>query len=1857
MRKLVLVIFLVCLSAISALAATPGEPAFKKARLVANYPADRGLTLDFSTNEAECRKHYGKKWLSRCATPLGRPGNTAAGLKLSPPVKGRWVWRDSSSVDFIPENAATIKPATKYELDLSGMDFPSFIHLDKRHVAVTTLPPAAQLLSSQFWIDPSPQARHRYAVSIAFNYPQNKDIFNPELIKPRDALFEKAEKVWSDDGLRLAISWASKKLPEAPSRAGVYLEGMGQISEKDGMFRYWPPDKNGGTSFYQNVPGKNELFTIKNAEIIPNVGENLDRGHALKVETSLYARDEDLLKNLSVWELPQYTTAESTVAFDWAASPSIPADVLKKSRKLDIAPLDNGNAPRASFCFSVPAAGGRYVLVTVNGDLVSASGQKLGRNRTFVLKAESGAPALGLMQPGNILPLKENGILDIYSTDLDGILWEAQLVRDPFLALVAGDSPDVFANPLADRGPDMERISLRSQGEIKLVQKGAGKAQFSTLPLGAVLNDLTRKNKDAATSSGLARIRLTGFRDGEQKAWASRLVLATNLGIQVKKSAMGSLDCFVQSLINGKPAQGAKVSILGANGRPVAEGHTDSRGHASFPSLAGLDRESLPVAAIAWKDHNLAWLPLRDRSRELNYSEFPTRGGRPHGNGINALVFSQRGIYRPGDTLRFGCMTRKSDFSLLPENTPLYAEILDPRGLKAWGGPLKAGKNGLSEINWSSLPTSPSGRYLLNVMTAKDGEVLGSVAVRIEEFQPDTLKLKISAPKVKGWVHIAPDKGGKLPVRLDLQNLYGSPAAGHKVAARIESGPAIFNFPGYEGFVFRDSTPFPGQGVVRELPPERTDAAGSALVELPNELIGKTSATITVCAEGFELGGGRATAGRASFIASPMESILGYRPVGSITNLNYIERGKKGELDFIALNADLAPVSMENLRFSISRRRYATSLASDGTGGFRYDETPVSEPIREWRESIGKKGRKVSLDTDSPGEFILIVRDSSNRVLAEVPYAVVGERLEAPDSTLAGGKMRLRLDKNHYAAGDTINISLSVPYTGSGLITLERDGVEAFEWFKAGAGDSAHAIKVPDNFEGKGYVVVSFIRSGESPAVYMSPHTYAVAPFEANIRQRDMGIALDVPEKTSPGERMKIRLSSRDRGSAILFAVDEGILQLTNYQMPKPLMALLSDRALSVRTMQAYDLLMPDHGRMSTRISAFGGGMEGAPFGMRFLNPFKRKNEPPVATWRPIADLGPEGMTVELPIPQYYNGKLRIMVVGASPEKAGSAMKTAFVRAPIVLSPQMPVSVAPGDLFEGALTVANTTPGKAVIKLGMKADPELEIMENIPEQVEIAADSELVLPFKVRAGSEPGALGAHFTAQTGSDEYKRSCYLSARPASPLRTSLLAGRTSSNLNIGICREVYAKNAASVASISTLPIPLARNFSAYLDTYPHGCTEQLVSRSFAHVLLRAWPWIIGDDKKVRTLLNATLAAIRERFNGNGVSLWPNGEEDLLLTAYCADFLLALGEAGIGGGADLLDNICEALANSTALNAPTVESARASAYAIWVLTRQGRITTQLIENLLDSLRQRNVKGWQSDITAALLAASQKELRVEPISMEKMIFSPEGMFDEYGQYALFTTLMAKYFPEKQTEERNADFFETSGFVMKENTYATFSASQGIRALMNISARRTPEILQAKISCADNNKEKSKYELLAAGALLNFVIGQCRKYELKIPEGNGPVFWQVATTGYDITAPALHAAHGIEVKKTYLDMNGNELEEFRQGQEVKIQITARAMKDKIRNCVLTDLLPGGFEMVIPTGDVDGMPEAIKFVDRREDRMLVFTDLSSQPLVFTYRARPVAAGTFTIPPVTAEAMYDNALYGQGEGGKRMKVLN
>ena len=192
---------------------------------------------------------------------------------------------------------------------------------------------------------------------------------------------------------------------------------------------------------------------------------------------------------------------------------------------------------------------------------------------------------------------------------------------------------NIYFDPLGDA----------REGSIPLPRTEPGVPQFAVLDMDPLIRD----------GRGLVRIELSGMDGEELKARAERLVLVTDLGLIVKKGADGRRDVFVCSLSEGGPVAGAAVRVLGANGLPVAETVSDAGGRAALPSLSGLERERRPVAVTAQRGEDMAWLPLNDGSLVVDYSRFPVRG-QIGADGVNAYVFGQRGMFRPGETLRFG---------------------------------------------------------------------------------------------------------------------------------------------------------------------------------------------------------------------------------------------------------------------------------------------------------------------------------------------------------------------------------------------------------------------------------------------------------------------------------------------------------------------------------------------------------------------------------------------------------------------------------------------------------------------------------------------------------------------------------------------------------------------------------------------------------------------------------------------------------------------------------------------------------------------------------------------------------------------------------------------------------------------------------------------------------------------------------------------------------------------------------------------------------------------------------------------------------------------------------------------------
>lgn len=1877
------------------------QPAFVKI-VVEQKPfwSDSPLELAIRPDEKLCRQKYKGNWEEACTLSFGRNGEPAEGVSISPAMPGVWRWNYGSGLTFIPEKPW---PAdTEYTISLEKLSLPARAELGVKSVRVSTPKLAAFAEKGDVWIDPRSDGERAVSFVLRFTSPPVRSVVEKSLtLAPENAslALHTPEFVWMSD-TQCLVKTRVRQLAEQDTGISLKLPKVRAISNVDGNFQL----AKGNLTQRVVMPGTAALFKVREAALETATSPGLHTEFRLILRTSLRVTPEEALRKLKIVQLPVLQNPEATTAYKWTDAPTVaPAD-LNRGTALT-AELVSDPALGDALVFRVPVLPGNFVFC----ELPAGFGPQKGLAEPWrgVFYAAPPEPEVRFLQPGNVLALGGEHKLHIMAKGVTHATWRAGRVLRSGMNVFFGSGEPFTQYEEAWTEIDQSVDAVHGNLELSPAEDPT-RPRFATLDVDALTRNAT----------GLMWVELLGYNQQEEIVRTRRLVLATDLGMVVKKAVDDGRDVFVCSLTTGKPVSGARVEIIGKNGLPVASAQTDAQGKASLPPVRGLEREKTPVAVVASVQtsgdpagkEDLTWMSLDDMTRNVDYSRFAISGKTTAPNGINAYVFSQRGLYRPGETLHFGVILRRGDWKSLPADMPFAATLYDPAERVVMSRTF-TGADSLTTQRWTASESAPTGRYRLEITTptartgasdtagsletADSSLVLGVGTVMVEEFQPDTLAIKVRVPEAgKGWL-VTPDNTASAVVRVDLRNLYGLPAVERKVTGRFTAGKIeSLAFPGYESFTFPNILPWQGDPLAADLPEGRTDDKGLAALPLGLHQFRNGTLQFDVQVSGFEPDGGRAVDSSTRFLLSPLTRMLGYRADGAVGNLNFVPMNAEGGLEFVAVDPDLNRVNSGPLNFVVMERRYVTSLVAYPNGRYGYEQTPVDKPVQTTTVSLGADRPYFwQLPTQQPGDFLLSVHDADNAVLARVPFTVAGNddlrpALTRADEKLPSTELRVRLDKTDYAPGDTVQLFLSAPYEGAGLITLERDTVAAHQWFSAKAGNSVHSFVIPKDFEGRGYLNISMGRALSSPDIFIQPHSYAVASLNVNVAARDQQVKLERdPAPTVPGTPLKVRVSAAKPGKVVVFAVDEGVLQLTRFVTPDPLRALLLDRALSVDTSQLFDLVMPDPAQIARRIPAFGGGLDRQ--GGLFNNPFKRKNEPPLTWWSDVLDVGPEGRELSIPVPDYYNGQVRLMAVAASADSAGNAQAEAVVRGEVVVTPQAPQFVAPGDVFTAAVAVANTRnqPFTLTVKLdvspGLVVQPAADGQENLPETLILPAGAEVVLPVTFKASDTLG--NATFTltlAQDNGFTVRRSASLSVRPASALRQSRSGGATRAAINLPVERVIYPHQAASGVSVSAAPLPALRGLLAYLRTYPHGCVEQRISRSLPLLALAQKPVLAealrtgpesAEEARAleRDTLDAALNALRGALRQDaGVALWPDsGEVDLLVTAYAGDYLLAVREAGFAVPGDLDTGFFTALLNSADSTPQSLADARRQAYALWVLTRMGQITASSLEQLTAYLDE-NHEGWHTDITATLMAGSYAVMHMdaqastlvrEGLDSTRLLGSRSPL-DATAAEALRVAVLARHFPYLLDAE--AETLSTRLLERLNQPYgvSTFAAAQAARALLLLTAVSNGEPVDGvTLQCTRMQPGfavmPEPTEPAWQQGMLSLEIPGCAAFSVGVPE-NKTVFWEVNTQGYDRAVPDKPHVQGLEVTRRYSTEDGQELkpgDAVSQGSVLAVTLGLRVFGDSASQAVpttavvLSDLFPGGFELVLEHA-ADTPSSVAGRVERREDRFVLHASVGTEPLEWVYHLRAVSRGTFTVPAAQAEGMYDRSLIGHTAGG-------
>jgi uncharacterized protein YfaS (alpha-2-macroglobulin family) len=1099
-----------------------------------------------------------------------------------------------------------------------------------------------------------------------------------------------------------------------------------------------------------------------------------------------------------------------------------------------------------------------------------------------------------------------------------------------------------------------------------------------------------------------------------------------------------------------------------------------------------------------------------------------------------------------------------------------------------------------------------------------------------------------------------------LRAAISLANLYGTPATDRRVTAKLDLSPAEFCFPELGAFIFFDSLRDDkkqrrAQSV--ELGEKKTDNDGRTEFDLQLERFADATYSMRFVAEGFEADGGRSVTSQKSALVSDLPFVIGAKPDG---DLHYIEANKQRGFDFIAVDPQLKRVAVENVTLNLIAQEYISVLARQENGNFAYHSVLKERVAHSETLTISASGLHYVLPTSEPGNYVLELRDDQNRRLSQLRYSVVGSGAFSK-ALEKNAELDVKLDRTHYQSGDDIAVSVTAPYAGSGLITIERDKVYGYAWFQTTTSSSIQHIRVPEGFEGSGYVNVTFVRALNAKEISISPLSYGVVHFTANVEKRRLALDLRAPAAIKPGEPLHISFKTDRVCKIVLFAVDEGILQVTDFKTPDPIGFFFRKCALGVETSQIVDLIIPEFSLLRS-LSAFGGGGD-----IQRLNPFKRITEKPVVFWSGLLDADAEWHQAVYDIPDFFDGTLKIMAVAVADDAAGSAEREAMIRGPFVITPSVPVLVAPGDEFEAGVTVANNLDSETEIHLSAEMSANLSLVSAVRQQLCIAAGREQTAVFKFRVTDKLGSGEIKFSARGNNEESQRRVTVSIRPPVPYMTNVRSGNfNGACIDVPITRTLHSEFRQLEASVAALPLGLAHGLDVYLKNFPYGCSEQITSAAFCRLLLADEVDFGLKRAEVNAQLEKTFIILRRRQNDQGAfGYWAPEERAGInfVSAYVMDFLSQAKAAGFPPSSEMFTTGLRNLQTMAGREPSTFSDARTLAYAIYILTREGVVTTNYILNLRDYLDKHYARDWQKDVTGVYLAGALKLLHqdddAERLIAQYRLGDPHNSYwndfcQLLGADSQYIAILARHFPAR-LRKISAEEFEKIARPIGEGQFNTLSAAYAVAALKaysQIVAKNVPEL-----SIAELHDNKTETRLQSGPKLLQRADFSAQTKALRFctstPISGPGAFFQVIEAGFDRTAPDQALADGLEVYREFLVKNTQGVTRMHLGESVHVRLHVRSLKDQaFTNVAIIDLLPGGFE-VVDSSLRPGVSSirGIDYVDVREDRVVFFGTAPRAALQIDYDIKSCNRGEFVVPPVFVQSMYDRGVKGRGVGGK------
>ena len=1517
--------------------------------------------------------------------------------------------------------------------------------------------------------------------------------------------------------------------------------------------------------------------------------------------------------------------------------------------------------------------------VTLKAGLSAADGTRLGKDDTRKVHTGELDPAVGFASQGSVLPARESRGLPVVSINVPEVDVE-------FLRVSEKQLPKFFAE--YQRGGRRGSWDLDSEyGDSTPLGKLAEPVYLNRFVLGGkpnerVLTYLPIQDIRELQDPGLyfAVMKRTGKFAGE---FETAFFTVSDIGLHTR-AYKDKLFVHTASLQDGSATGSVELKVLDARGEAVLAGKTDGNGNALLNYT--LDAGHVLVAT---RGKDVSMLPFNQPALDL--SEFAVAGREQAW--FDVFAWSGRDLYRPGETVRISALLRDNDGRPVPApkqggGQPVFLRLKQPDGKVFRETRLQPGAQGYFSFEQAIPTEAPTGRWQVEFRTdPASKEAVQGMTLRIEEFLPERMKLDLDAaqPVLK--------PGEALKLKATAAYLYGAPASGNrftaKLAVAIEQHP-LDQLPGY---FFGDPT--------MELPKDAKDIIDTTLPEngvlqediaLPAEAKPRSPIAAIVSGSVYETGG-RTVNRTLKRVLWPANALVGIRPL--FDDKDGADANANAGFEVVRVDAGGKPQPGKGLKATLVRELRDYHWNYDEDGGWDYDFTRRFENVQTRSIDAGASAARFDFPVEW-GEYRIDVLDPATGLTMRYPFRAGwswGDDNRGPDAR--PDRVKLALDRSGYRAGDTVEVTVTPPHAGRGVLLVESDRllyVHEIE-LKGAEGKVAGRFRIPvtQDWERHDVYITALVLRGGSAASQVTPaRAIGVAHVPMRRDERRVAVGLKVAAQTRPQQELPVTVSvpqlAGQQAHVTVSAVDVGILNITRFPVPDANAHFFAARRLAT---DAWDV----YGRV---IEAFAGGTARLRFGGDMALEALPQARRPTARVQtvdlfsgPVALDAQGNARLKLALPD-FNGSLRVSALVYSDDRYGKRDAEVLVRAPVVAEAGMPRVLAPGDRGAVALDVQNFSGKAGRFRVRVEGEGPLAVTDG-ERHLELDDGAKATLEFPLLAKPGHGVAQVRVRVDGGGYAVDRRYDLPVRAAWPGvlrgRSQVLAAGEPLVLDASLAQGLIADTVQAHLRISASPpLPFASALRGLFD-YPYGCAEQTTSKGYAALVMDAdtagrlgVPALEPAMRRARMEgAFGRLAAMQAR-NGH-FSMWggDSGQSEPALTPYIAEFLLDAREAGFAVPEVVLQKSLDRLSEDLLSGDPQFygrehrEHLRFAyrAHAGYVLARVNRAPLGTLRALYDKEKDRSLTGLPLVHLGLALGLQGDGKRGAAAIADGFGRDPEqrplALWD-YGSRIRDEALMLALLHERGRADPKFD----ARVIDLARVVQARRDSDGAGRLWLSTQEQMALARLGKAMQAGGGRSLSGRWLVAGDAstvapvaafsrtLDHAALARGVRFE---PDG-GPYYVSLEVAGIPRQAPAEDKRRVGIVRDWFLPdgspWKGGALKE---GQVLVARLTLQA-EQAMPDALVVDLLPAGLEAEnLNLGDSaqwDGVQvEGVALSDRgeqadlrheeyRDDRYVAALKLEQGATArLYYLVRAVTPGTYTVPPPQAEDMYQPTLRGTG----------